>query len=120
MEKMDFEQLKKFLHNPSCGGYFTVNKEKIKESHLPMGHADILIRIPKKGLDLSIIESKGGMATGPNPDSSRYDWTKFNDVVTFLGNLLESGLVKKTRKGFYKISGTAKNAEYDYSPMAGW
>lgn len=120
MEKMNFKQLKEFLQDPSCGGYFNANGKRIKKGHLPMAPAEILIRIPKKGLDLSIIKSEGGMATGPNPDSSRYDWSDFKHVVEFLGDLLKNGLVKKTRKGFYKISRAAKNADYNYSPMAGW
>ena len=117
MEKMKFKQLKEFLHNPSCGGYFNATGKGIKNGHLPMAPAEILTRIPKKGLDLSIIKSKGGMSTGPS--SSSYDWSDFEQVVGFLADLLESGLVRRTRKALCKISRAAKNADYDYFPMAG-
>jgi len=117
MEKMNFKQLKEFLHDFSCGGYFNASGKRIKNGHLPMAPAEILIRIPKKGLDLSLIKSNGGMSTGSG--SSSYDWSDFEHVVGFLADLLESGLVRRTRKGLCKISRAAKNADYDYSPMAG-
>jgi len=117
MEKMNFKQLKEFLHNPSCGGYFNANGKRIENGHLPMAPAGILTRIPKKGLDLSIIKSEGGMSIGSG--SSSYDWLDFEQVVGFLADLLESGLVRRTRKRLCKISRAAKNAEYDYFPMSG-
>ena len=117
MEKMNFEQLKEFLIDPSCGGYFNASGKRIKNGHLPMAPAEILTRIPKKGLDLSIIKSEGGMSTGSG--SSSYDWSDFEHVVGFLADLLESGFVRRTRKGLCKISRAAKNADYDYFPMSG-
>ena len=118
MTEINFEQLRNFLEG-SFGGCFTVNGRKMKDLNLPIAHANILTRIPEKGLDISVIESEGGMVVGPDPEGNKFfDWIESQRVSKYLEKMLGNGLVKE-RKGIYKTTMAARYANYEYHSLDG-